>query len=155
MFCPSCWSTRLAWTESLGVGTIYSYSVVWRAQSPAFDTPCVVAIIEFAEGFHMMSNIVKLRRDRRALRHARDRHASQNARGNDAPLSRAESLNASSKSALCRIEGRRMRSPIECRYGRLVFECARRPMPVLVACRTGAPGSTRGTESRSRGFTHH
>ncbi|MDV6285993.1 Zn-ribbon domain-containing OB-fold protein [Rhodococcus jostii] len=57
-FCPSCWSTRLAWTESLGFGTIYSYSVVWRAQSPAFDTPYVVAIIELAEGFHMMSNIV-------------------------------------------------------------------------------------------------
>ncbi|EHI44975.1 LOW QUALITY PROTEIN: hypothetical protein OPAG_05007, partial [Rhodococcus opacus PD630] len=34
----------------------------------------------------------QLRRDRRALRHARDRHIPQNARGNDAPLSRAESL---------------------------------------------------------------
>lgn len=56
--CTRCQSTQLEWVESSGRGTVYSFSVVHRAPRPQFATPYAVAIIEMAEGWHMLSNIV-------------------------------------------------------------------------------------------------
>ncbi|MEV0084043.1 Zn-ribbon domain-containing OB-fold protein [Saccharopolyspora sp. NPDC050642] len=56
--CPQCLSERLTWRAGSGIGVVYSFSVVWRPQTPAFEVPYVVAIIELSEGYHMMSNIV-------------------------------------------------------------------------------------------------
>lgn len=56
--CPQCQSTRLDWVPSSGKGTVYSFTTVWRPQRPEFDVPYTVAIVELAEGWHMLSNIV-------------------------------------------------------------------------------------------------
>ncbi|MER6094239.1 Zn-ribbon domain-containing OB-fold protein [Streptomyces bluensis] len=57
-FSPYDLSTDLEWKQSQGLGTIYSYTVIWRPQTAAFDPPYVVAIVELDEGYTMLSNIV-------------------------------------------------------------------------------------------------
>ena len=61
--CPYCSSTQFEWILCSGLGTVYSYTIVHKAPSPAFeaDVPYVVAIIELAEGPHLMSNVVGVR----------------------------------------------------------------------------------------------
>jgi uncharacterized protein len=58
--CVTCLSDDLDWIEASGRGTLYSYTIVRRAASPAFepDLPYVVAVIELAEGPHMTGNVV-------------------------------------------------------------------------------------------------
>jgi uncharacterized OB-fold protein len=58
--CPFCASPRLEWAQVSGSGTLYSFTIVNRAPSPAFapEVPYVVAIVELDEGPHMMSNLV-------------------------------------------------------------------------------------------------
>lgn len=57
--CPYCSSARLEWREVSGRGTLYSFTVVHRAPSPAFaaEVPYVVAVVELAEGPRLMSNL--------------------------------------------------------------------------------------------------
>ncbi|WTW99184.1 Zn-ribbon domain-containing OB-fold protein [Streptomycetaceae bacterium NBC_01309] len=57
-FCPRCLSTSLTWQESSGHGVVNTFSVVWRPQTPAFEVPYVVAVIELREGHQMISNVV-------------------------------------------------------------------------------------------------
>jgi uncharacterized OB-fold protein len=58
--CPHCSSAHLEWQQVSGAGTLYSYTIVNRAPSPAFapEVPYVVAIVELDEGPHLMSNLV-------------------------------------------------------------------------------------------------
>ncbi len=56
--CTGCLGSRLAWVESSGRGTLYSYTVVHRPQRPEFEVPYVVAVVELEEGWHMLSNLV-------------------------------------------------------------------------------------------------
>jgi len=58
--CPHCGSAQLEWAAAAGTGTLYSYTIVNRAPSPAFeaDVPYVVAVVELDEGPHLMSNLV-------------------------------------------------------------------------------------------------
>jgi len=56
--CTRCQSTRLDWVESSGRGSVYSFTIVHRPQRPEFAVPYVVAIVELAEGFHMLTNLV-------------------------------------------------------------------------------------------------
>lgn len=56
--CPQCMQTSLIWQRSSGNGTLYSFSVVHRPQTPAFEAPYITAIIELEEGWHMLSNLV-------------------------------------------------------------------------------------------------
>lgn len=56
--CSKCLSPNLGWAKSAGKGTVYSYTVVWRPQTPAFEVPYVVAIIDLEEGYQLMSNVV-------------------------------------------------------------------------------------------------
>ncbi|GAA4491718.1 Zn-ribbon domain-containing OB-fold protein [Rhodococcus olei] len=51
-------SREFTWKTSRGSGIVYSYTVVWRPQTPAFEVPYVVAIVELDEGYHMISNII-------------------------------------------------------------------------------------------------
>lgn len=51
--CPFCFSERTEWRDARGTGTIYSYSVMRRA-----EVPYVVAYVTLAEGPTMMTNIV-------------------------------------------------------------------------------------------------
>src|SRR5271156_1086453 len=51
--CPHCFSDRTEWTTASGKGTIYSYSVMRRA-----EVPYVIAYVTLDEGTTMMTNIV-------------------------------------------------------------------------------------------------
>jgi uncharacterized OB-fold protein len=57
-FCRFCFSDRLEWAEASGRGTVYSFTVIWRPQTPAFQIPYVAAIVDLAEGYQMVSNVV-------------------------------------------------------------------------------------------------
>lgn len=49
------------WTESKGLGEVYTYSIHYFGPSKAYkgDPPHVVALIDLDEGVRMMTNIVK------------------------------------------------------------------------------------------------
>ena len=57
-FCPRQLHLALDWQESAGLGSVYSFTIVERPQTPAFRTPYVVAIVSLDEGYEMMTNIV-------------------------------------------------------------------------------------------------
>jgi len=59
--CGSCGSMDSDWIETTGRGSVFSYSIIHRAPSPAFkdDVPYVLAIVELEEGVRMMTNVVK------------------------------------------------------------------------------------------------
>ena len=56
--CTHCLSTELGWEKSEGKGSIYSWTVVWRPQTPDFEIPYAIAIIDVDEGYQMMTNII-------------------------------------------------------------------------------------------------
>ena len=56
--CNYCWSQNLEWVKASGKGTLYSMSTVYRPQTPAFEVPYVVGIVEMEEGWFIMSNVV-------------------------------------------------------------------------------------------------
>ena len=58
--CPSCHAEGFDWVEVSGRGSIYSFTVVHRAPSPAFagKVPYALAIVALDEGPHMLSEIV-------------------------------------------------------------------------------------------------
>ena len=51
--CPHCFSADTDWRPASGEGTIYSYSVMRRA-----EPPYAIAYVTLAEGATMMTNIV-------------------------------------------------------------------------------------------------
>jgi uncharacterized OB-fold protein len=57
-FCPTCRSLQLQWVEARGHGEIVTFTTVWRAQTPAFESPYVVAVVRLDEGYEMLTNIV-------------------------------------------------------------------------------------------------
>ncbi len=56
--CGHCHGTDLSWEVSRGLGALYSWTVVWRPQTPAFEVPYAPAVVELAEGYWMLSAIV-------------------------------------------------------------------------------------------------
>ena len=56
--CRECLSTDLAWEASAGRGTVYSWTVVHRPVTPAFDTPYAPAIVTLDEGYQMITNLI-------------------------------------------------------------------------------------------------
>ena len=64
--CQKCLSASHEWARASGRGTVYSYVVVHQALHPAFEdeVPYVVAIVELAEGPHMLSNLIDVAIDR-------------------------------------------------------------------------------------------
>ena len=58
--CRSCQSRDLNWEISSGQGSLYSWTIVWRPQTPAFEVPYAPAIIRLDEGYDMMSALVGL-----------------------------------------------------------------------------------------------
>ena len=59
--CPHCLSPNLDWVQASGRGTLYSYTVARRPQSPDFaeDVPYIVAAITLEEGPRMTSLLVE------------------------------------------------------------------------------------------------
>ena len=64
IICPECFSGELAEVELSGLGTVYTFTVVYKGPSPAFQVPYVVALVELDEGIRMLSNIMETELDR-------------------------------------------------------------------------------------------
>jgi uncharacterized OB-fold protein len=58
--CRACLGTDLAWERSAGLGTLYSWTVVHHPVTPAFEVPYAPAIVDLAEGYQMMTNLIGL-----------------------------------------------------------------------------------------------
>jgi hypothetical protein len=58
LLCRRCGSRALTWERSAGLGTVYSWTVVWRPQQPAFVVPYAPAIVDMDEGYQMLANVV-------------------------------------------------------------------------------------------------
>lgn len=58
--CPECLSNELEWVQASGRGTLYTYTVARREQSPEFaaDVPYIIAAITLEEGPRMTSLLV-------------------------------------------------------------------------------------------------
>ncbi len=56
--CRQCLSAELRWTQSAGVGEIYSWTVVHRPVTAVFEPPYAPAIVTLDEGYQMLTNIV-------------------------------------------------------------------------------------------------
>jgi uncharacterized OB-fold protein len=56
--CRYCGAAELGWERSEGKGSVYSWSVVSRPQTPAFTIPYVAAIVDLDEGYQILSNII-------------------------------------------------------------------------------------------------
>ena len=58
--CARCGASELSWAEAEPRGTVHSFTVVHRAPSAAFkeDVPYVLALVDLADGFRMMMNVV-------------------------------------------------------------------------------------------------
>ena len=61
--CAHCLGTDLAWEQSAGTGTIYSWTMVWRPQTPAFEVPYCPVIVDVDEGWQILSNLVGCEHD--------------------------------------------------------------------------------------------
>lgn len=57
--CPNCHSMDVEWTPISGDGEIYSYTVVHRAPTPAYqaDAPYVIIHVKLEEGPRMIANL--------------------------------------------------------------------------------------------------
>jgi uncharacterized OB-fold protein len=55
--CRAC-GGGLEWRVSAGRGEVYSHTVVWRPQTPAFTVPYAVVIVTFDEGFQLLTNLI-------------------------------------------------------------------------------------------------
>ena len=56
--CRQCLAVDLAWEVSAGRGTVYSWTVVHRPATPAFAVPYAPAIVDVAEGYQLLTNLV-------------------------------------------------------------------------------------------------
>lgn len=62
--CRACLSRELTWEAGRGRGVLYTWSVVRRPVTPAFEVPYAVAVVTLDEGYQMMTNIVDTTADR-------------------------------------------------------------------------------------------
>ncbi len=60
VICPHCMSLESEWVEIKGMGTVYSFTIVHHAYTPAYESeiPYVVAIVELEEGIRLITNII-------------------------------------------------------------------------------------------------
>lgn len=56
--CWRCHGRDLRWEVSQGRGRLYSWTIVWRPQTPEFEVPYAVALVDVDEGFTIVSSIV-------------------------------------------------------------------------------------------------
>jgi len=55
--CSACYSTEWTWEPISGKGTVYTFTVVRRAPTPAYEAPYVIAHAEMEEGFRMAARL--------------------------------------------------------------------------------------------------
>jgi uncharacterized OB-fold protein len=58
LMCSNCWSTNTQWEQSKGEGEVYSWTVVWRPQTPEFTVPYAAVIMRMDEGYDFLSNMI-------------------------------------------------------------------------------------------------
>jgi uncharacterized protein len=56
--CASCLGRSIETLRSTGLGSLYSWTVVWRPPDPAFSVPYAPAVVELDEGFFMISAVI-------------------------------------------------------------------------------------------------
>jgi uncharacterized OB-fold protein len=58
--CPACSSASAAWSRVSGRGRVYTYTVVHRAPTPAYqaEAPYALAYVELDEGLRMPARLV-------------------------------------------------------------------------------------------------
>ena len=56
--CYFCLGDDLRWVRSSGLGTVHTFSVVWRPQQPTFSVPYIAAVVHLDEGWYMWTNLV-------------------------------------------------------------------------------------------------
>ncbi|MFG1878174.1 Zn-ribbon domain-containing OB-fold protein [Sphaerisporangium sp. NPDC049003] len=56
VICPVCGAVELSWSQSAGLGTVYSASVL----SPREGPPYTVVLVDLDEGFRVMSTVVEV-----------------------------------------------------------------------------------------------
>lgn len=65
--CPGTVCEDWSYTESVGTGTLASFSVVSRPPAPDFDAPYVLAVVDVDEGWTYMTNLVDCDPDQVAI----------------------------------------------------------------------------------------
>ena len=63
VMCAHCSSPDLVWEKSAGTGRVYSWTTVWRPQTPAFTVPYLAIIVDMDEGWQMLSNLIGCEHD--------------------------------------------------------------------------------------------
>jgi uncharacterized OB-fold protein len=60
--CSGCLSPELEHLESGGRGTVYTFTTIWRAPSPAYarEVPYSVALVDLDEGFRMLAGLTDI-----------------------------------------------------------------------------------------------
>jgi uncharacterized OB-fold protein len=60
MLCPRCFSPDYQWERLSGRGTVYSFSIVWHPNHPAFtdQIPIVLVVVDLAEGPQMVATLM-------------------------------------------------------------------------------------------------
>jgi uncharacterized OB-fold protein len=68
--CPKCHARSLTWVESRGRGTLYSFEIAYQAFQKAWKIkpPYVLAMVELDEGPRILSNLINVEPDPKALR---------------------------------------------------------------------------------------
>lgn len=63
--CRACGSGSATWTPMSGAATVYTFTIVHRAPTPAYqaDAPYVIAYVELAEGPRMPARLVEVALD--------------------------------------------------------------------------------------------
>lgn len=56
--CGACVGRALTWQRSEGRGILYSWTVVWRPQRPAFQAPYAPAVVAMAEGWFQLAAVI-------------------------------------------------------------------------------------------------
>ncbi|HEY8524937.1 MAG TPA: OB-fold domain-containing protein [Acidimicrobiales bacterium] len=56
--CGACLGRKLSWARSSGRGELYSWTVVWRPQHPAFEVPYAPAIVALDEGWYHVAAVI-------------------------------------------------------------------------------------------------
>ena len=58
--CTACGSPEVAWVQTSGRGTVFTYTVAHRPTHPAFadQVPYVIAVVELDEGPRLTTNVV-------------------------------------------------------------------------------------------------
>ena len=63
LVCRVCRGRSLRWAISAGLGSLYSWTVVWRPQTPAFAVPYAPAIVRMDEGYDLLTALVGIDSD--------------------------------------------------------------------------------------------